>query len=171
MGIREFPSKLQNVLTFFETLEFLQFLSIFSFVSFLDLNIVSISFIGNVAMNHPARRSPRKVFAPPLKITRRPIPLDDAQTLALDKRIFLALVCIRIFNALTIRTFFQPDEYYQSLEPAWRLVYGYGEITWEWKEAIRGFLYPSLFAFVWWVAKAIGIKDSSIPVRELDNDF
>jgi Alg9-like mannosyltransferase family len=111
-------------------------------------------------MNHPTRTS-FKTRAPPLKIKRRPIPPDDAQTLLFNKRIILALICIRVFNVLTITTFFQPDEYYQSLEPAWKLVYGYGETTWEWKEGIRGFLYPSLFASVWWIANAIGIRDAN----------
>ena len=119
-------------------------------------------------MNHPSRTRSQKSRAPPLKIKRRPTAPDDAHTLLLDRRIFLALVCIRIFNALTIRTFFQPDEYYQSLEPAWKLVYGYGETTWEWKEAIRGFLYPSLFASVWWVAKTLSIENPLTLVRLLN---
>ena len=111
--------------------------------------------------HHPARVSPRKSFAPPLKIKRRPPPPDDAQMLVVDKRIFIGLLCIRLFNALTIRTYFQPDEYYQSLEPAWKLVYGYGETTWEWREAIRPFVGISQFASTWWLANAIGIRDAT----------
>lgn len=114
----------------------------------------------NDTMNS-ARSSPRKFRAAPLKIKRRPTPPDNAQTILLNRRIFVALVCIRVFNALTVQTFFQPDEYYQSLEPAWKVVYGYGETTWEWREGIRGFLYPSLFASVWWVFKTIGVKDAT----------
>jgi len=115
-------------------------------------------------MSHSAPLSPRKQRAPPLKIKRRHTPPDEAQTLLQDRRIFLALLCFRVLNALTINTFFQPDEYFQALEPAWRLVYGYGEITWEWKEGIRGFMYPSLFAAVWWVLKALGIEDVNVLV-------
>jgi hypothetical protein len=110
-------------------------------------------------MDHPSRLSPRKTRAPPLKIKRRPTPPNDAQVLLQDKKILFALICIRIFNALTIRTFFQPDEYYQAIEPAWKFVYGYGETTWEWKEGIRGFLYISQFASTWWVSNAMGIRD------------
>ena len=40
-------------------------------------------------------------------------------------------------------------------------MYGYGETTWEWREGIRGFLYPSLFAGVWWVARVIGLEDAN----------
>jgi GPI mannosyltransferase 3 len=47
---------------------------------------------------------------------------------ALD--IFLFLVAFRILNALTIRTFFQPDEYFQSLEPAWQMVFGKNSGAW-----------------------------------------
>jgi hypothetical protein len=34
------------------------------------------------------------------------------------------LLVLRIVNALTIRSFFQPDEFFQSLEPAWQLAFG-----------------------------------------------
>lgn len=34
------------------------------------------------------------------------------------------LIAFRICNALLLRTFFQPDEYFQSLEPAWHTVFG-----------------------------------------------
>lgn len=122
-------------------------------------------------MSHPASLTPRKSRAPPLKIKRRPSPQHDVQTLILDRRIFLALLCIRVINALTIRTFFQPDEYYQSLEPAWKLVFGYGETTWEWNEAIRGFLYPSLFAAIWWVLKAAGVEDANVLVTAPEAGF
>ena len=38
--------------------------------------------------------------------------------------IFALLLAFRIVNALTLRTFFQPDEFFQSLEPAWQLAFG-----------------------------------------------
>lgn len=51
--------------------------------------------------------------------------------------IFLFLVAFRLVNALCVRTFFQPDEFFQSLEPAWQIAFGHGEgkdtgawITW-----------------------------------------
>ena len=40
------------------------------------------------------------------------------------------LVAFRILNALSIRTFFQPDEYFQSLEPAWELAFGSESGAW-----------------------------------------
>jgi phosphatidylinositol glycan class B len=47
---------------------------------------------------------------------------------ALD--IFLFLVAFRTLNALTIQTFFQPDEYFQSLEPAWQTAFGKDSGAW-----------------------------------------
>lgn len=38
--------------------------------------------------------------------------------------VLLFLLAFRIVNALALRTFFVPDEYYQSLEPAWQLAFG-----------------------------------------------
>lgn len=40
------------------------------------------------------------------------------------------LVAFRILNALTIATFFQPDEYFQSLEPAWQMAFGEDSGAW-----------------------------------------
>ena len=48
---------------------------------------------------------------------------------------------------LTSRTFFQPDEYWQSLEIAHRIVFGYGYRTWEWTSdpPLRSIVHPVLF--------------------------
>lgn len=37
---------------------------------------------------------------------------------------------IRFANAFTVRTFFQPDEYFQVLEPAWQWIYGSDSGAW-----------------------------------------
>eukprot|EP01127_Copromyxa_protea_P020080 TRINITY_DN6643_c0_g1_i1.p1 TRINITY_DN6643_c0_g1~~TRINITY_DN6643_c0_g1_i1.p1 ORF type:complete len:516 (-),score=63.71 TRINITY_DN6643_c0_g1_i1:31-1578(-) len=59
---------------------------------------------------------------------------------------FCLVFLFRIFNSVSLVTFFDPDEYWQSLEVAHYTVYGYGFVTWEWQEGLRGFLHPSLFA-------------------------
>ncbi|KAL1624461.1 glycosylphosphatidylinositol anchor biosynthesis [Diplodia seriata] len=42
---------------------------------------------------------------------------------------------MRIVNALTTRTFFQPDEFFQSLEPAWQMAFGEQSGAWiTWSE-------------------------------------
>jgi phosphatidylinositol glycan class B len=51
--------------------------------------------------------------------------------------IFALLLAFRIVNAVTLRTFFQPDEYFQSLEPAWQLAFGESSNAWiTWVNAI-----------------------------------
>ena len=66
--------------------------------------------------------------------------------------VFAGLLIFRIANAVTIKTFFQPDEYFQSLEPAWRIAFGPESgawITWEWREQLRSSMHPMLFAGVY----------------------
>ncbi|KAK7743756.1 glycosylphosphatidylinositol anchor biosynthesis [Diatrype stigma] len=60
----------------------------------------------------------------------------------------------RLINALCVRTFFQPDEYFQALEPAWQLVYGDGSgswLTWEWINGLRSSLHPAIFALGYYI--------------------
>lgn len=63
-----------------------------------------------------------------------------------------ALLALRWVCAFVVRTFFQPDEYFQALEPAWQLAHGPASgawITWEWKHQLRSSLHPVLFAGVY----------------------
>ncbi|KXT06907.1 hypothetical protein AC578_7152 [Pseudocercospora eumusae] len=63
--------------------------------------------------------------------------------------IFIALLVFRMANAHFVQTFFQPDEYFQALEPAWQIAFGPQSgawITWEWKEHLRTSVHPYLFA-------------------------
>ena len=38
--------------------------------------------------------------------------------------VWTVCVLFRVVNAFALCTFFQPDEYYQALEPAWQLAFG-----------------------------------------------
>ncbi|KAL1900137.1 glycosylphosphatidylinositol anchor biosynthesis [Sporothrix stenoceras] len=72
----------------------------------------------------------------------------DAQSMD----ILWALVALRWAFSFVVRTFFQPDEYFQALEPAWQLAHGPASgawITWEWKHQLRSSLHPVLFAGVY----------------------
>uniref|UniRef100_K3W7V1 Mannosyltransferase n=1 Tax=Globisporangium ultimum (strain ATCC 200006 / CBS 805.95 / DAOM BR144) TaxID=431595 RepID=K3W7V1_GLOUD len=67
-------------------------------------------------------------------------------------RAFWALVVgFRVWNALFVRTAFNPDEFWQSTEVAHRMVFGYGHLTWEWQSdaKIRGFAHPGLFVLLY----------------------
>lgn len=43
---------------------------------------------------------------------------------------WLILIVFRCINALCVKTFFQPDEYFQSLEPAWQMAFGVNSGSW-----------------------------------------
>jgi phosphatidylinositol glycan class B len=69
--------------------------------------------------------------------------------IAVVYRIVIALFVMRSADA--------PDEWYQSVEVAYLTVFGKGELTWEWREGIRSFLYPMPFAVVFWILKTLGL--------------
>lgn len=55
--------------------------------------------------------------------------------------ILLFLVAFRIVNALSITTFFQPDEFFQSLEPAWEIAFGEKSGAWiTWVSGVNAFI-------------------------------
>ncbi|KAL2752649.1 glycosyltransferase family 22 protein [Sodiomyces alcalophilus JCM 7366] len=69
--------------------------------------------------------------------------------------VFYRLLVIRAFNAYWLLTFFQPDEYFQALEPAWQRAFGDASaawLTWEWRLQLRSSLHPALFTAVYWIA-------------------
>ncbi|KAF0913032.1 hypothetical protein E2562_019806 [Oryza meyeriana var. granulata] len=63
-----------------------------------------------------------------------------------DPRVLALALAFRAANALLVRTYFNPDEYWQCLEVAHRIVFGYGHLTWEWKRGLRSYLHPLIFA-------------------------
>lgn len=102
-------------------------------------------------------------------------PLSDSSQRS--QSLFVLLIAFRLLNALTVRTFFQPDEYFQSLEPAWAMVFS-GEsgawITWvlgrrkswhsthlwlisvqEWRHRLRSSIHPTIFAIAYYLASMV----------------
>ncbi|RPA81644.1 hypothetical protein BJ508DRAFT_238951 [Ascobolus immersus RN42] len=92
---------------------------------------------------------------PSTKRSRKDGSTPDSQSALSPSLLFLLILAFRLVNALTTRTFFQPDEYFQALEPAWDLVFGRGWITWEWWEKLRSIAHPLLFAGVYKTADII----------------
>lgn len=43
---------------------------------------------------------------------------------AKTRNVLVSLLLLRLINAALVWTFFQPDEYFQSLEPAWAAAFG-----------------------------------------------
>ena len=76
-------------------------------------------------------------------INRRVVDADSL-TFITNNRLVIALVT-RLFACLVTRSFFVPDEFWQSTEVAHRNVFQYGYLTWEWKARIRSYFYPFLF--------------------------
>jgi phosphatidylinositol glycan class B len=66
----------------------------------------------------------------------------------LYRTILPAAVMFRCLNAVFVTTYFNPDEYWQSLEVAHSLVFQSGYRTWEWGPSaqIRSPLHPIMFA-------------------------
>lgn len=59
------------------------------------------------------------------------------------------LILWRLINVILVRTVHVPDEYWQSLEVAHRLAFGYGYLTWEWTTMIRSYMYPFLISILY----------------------
>ncbi|KAI4136951.1 MAG: hypothetical protein L6R39_007542 [Caloplaca ligustica] len=88
----------------------------------------------------------------------RRVPFQRAKEAATSQDVLLFLIAFRTLNALSIRTFFQPDEYYQSLEPAWEIAFGANGgawITWEWKNQLRSAIHPAMFAGAYWLCAQV----------------
>ncbi|CCH59752.1 hypothetical protein TBLA_0B09350 [Henningerozyma blattae CBS 6284] len=58
-------------------------------------------------------------------------------------------ICVRLINSFLTNTFFQADEFYQSLEPAHFKAFGYGTLTWEWNQGLRSYAFPLIFELVY----------------------
>lgn len=60
--------------------------------------------------------------------------------------VFLIALLLRIGVAMRAPGLAHPDEIFQTQEPAHRLAYGYGIITWEWRDGIRSWAFPAILA-------------------------
>ena len=68
------------------------------------------------------------------------------KTMRLRLAYILALAITLRLVALALPTVVHPDEVFQYLEPAHRLLFGTGVTTWEWREGVRGWLLPLVIA-------------------------
>eukprot|EP00960_Hanusia_phi_P015274 451050-Hanusia_phi.AAC.1 len=67
-----------------------------------------------------------------------------------------------LFASLCQQTYFVPDEYWQAPEVAHRLSFGYGYLTWEWREGIRSYAIPFLMSLLYNATKFLSLDDSMI---------
>ncbi|KIW72412.1 hypothetical protein PV04_00608 [Phialophora macrospora] len=84
-----------------------------------------------------------------------PRPMRQPWRVVESHNVLLFLIAFRLMNALTVQTFFQPDEYFQALEPAWQWAFGKDAgawITWEWKHYLRSAIHPAVFGICYQLA-------------------
>ncbi|XP_069695158.1 GPI mannosyltransferase 3-like isoform X1 [Periplaneta americana] len=70
-------------------------------------------------------------------------------------------VFIRLCTVWLVQTWFVPDEYWQSVEVAHKLVFGYGHLTWEWSHGIRSYIYPVFLASVLQLLKTLNLDTTT----------
>ncbi|XP_060657929.1 GPI mannosyltransferase 3 isoform X1 [Drosophila nasuta] len=63
--------------------------------------------------------------------------------------VFGLILAVRLASVFIVQTYFVPDEYWQSLEVAHKLTFGYGYLTWEWVQGIRSYVYPLAIAAIY----------------------
>ena len=76
--------------------------------------------------------------------------------------VLAAGAALRLHWALTDEGLYWPDEVYQSLEPAHRLVFGYGLVAWEFVEGARNWVLPGLVAGVLGLARLLGGTEPAV---------
>lgn len=107
-----------------------------------------------------------------------PLQLIQGQVYATERSLFVYLFLFRCIVAIfTSRTVFAPDEHWQSLEIAHRIVFGYGYETWEWRDPrsemgrqgwgsgpIRSPLYPAMFVPIYWILQQLALDNTLLLV-------
>ncbi|KAL1507951.1 hypothetical protein AB1Y20_007555 [Prymnesium parvum] len=77
-------------------------------------------------------------------------------------RVCAALLAFRLANALLVVTQFDPDEFWQGPEVAHALVYGYGEVTWEWSYGMRGHAHVLPFVLLLHTLRALRCDSAAL---------
>ncbi|XP_025208440.1 GPI mannosyltransferase 3 [Melanaphis sacchari] len=67
------------------------------------------------------------------------------------------LLTIRLFHLYIIRSWYVPDEYWQSLEIAHYLTFGFGYRTWEWVVGIRSYISISWIVMIYKILKLFSL--------------
>ncbi|KAJ8945650.1 hypothetical protein NQ318_012368 [Aromia moschata] len=71
-----------------------------------------------------------------------PYAFNMLKSMLKDYKVCGVSIFVRLLSVYVVDSFFVPDEYYQSVEIAHHMVYGYGYLTWEWTQGIRSYIYP-----------------------------
>lgn len=94
-----------------------------------------------------------------------PLPSASAEVAPASARmprwqlVLLGLVALAPgISAVALLGRIHPDEVYQTLEPAWFRVHGYGVMAWEWREGLRNWAVPMLCSWLLRLADVLGMK-------------
>jgi phosphatidylinositol glycan class B len=76
--------------------------------------------------------------------------------------LFLMLLIALLFRIVAAHApnVVHPDEIFQTQEPAHHLAYGYGVVTWEWRDGIRSWVFPAFLAGVMRATSWMGAQPS-----------
>jgi hypothetical protein len=75
--------------------------------------------------------------------------------------VLLVALAVRLWVVATHTYIVFPDETFQYLEPAHRLLFGAGVITWEYLDGIRSWLLPGILAGVMWLISLVDPEPGS----------
>jgi hypothetical protein len=78
--------------------------------------------------------------------------------------IILMGIALRVYTAVSHIDIVHPDEHFQNLEPASKVVYGYGWMSWEWSVGSRSWFIPALYMPVLFVFKLLGFEGGVPPI-------
>lgn len=81
---------------------------------------------------------------------------DEAPPLRVVAMVFLGAWLLLMVPAVFLPNIHHPDEIFQTLEQAHRLVYGYGFVPWEFEHGVRSWLLPGFLAGVMQAARLVG---------------
>ncbi|KEG14990.1 GPI mannosyltransferase 3 [Trypanosoma grayi] len=71
--------------------------------------------------------------------------------------VIILVFLYRLFLCATIATAESPDEWWQSTEVAYHMVFGKGHLPWEWHYGLRSVLFPGIIAFPFFLLKLVGL--------------
>ena len=89
-------------------------------------------------------------------VRRRLWPRERQLATAVLFAIAAVATALRLVPIVVVPSVDAPDEIFQVLEPAHRLVYGYGLVTWEFQLGIRSWLMPGLVAGMMEISRILG---------------
>jgi Alg9-like mannosyltransferase family len=99
-----------------------------------------------------------------LRLYRDTVKMTEQRYRQVDFIIIVLGTILRMVTAILYPEVHWADEHYQTLEPAFRMVYGFGVQAWEWQMGARNYFVPSLYSPVIFVMKFLGIDGGLIPI-------